>query len=935
MTVNYKDTVFLPKTSFSMRGNLPEKEPEMVAHWESLNLYQRRHRKGAPKFTLHDGPPYANGHLHLGHALNKILKDVVMKAQYLLGHDVPYVPGWDCHGLPIEWKIEEKYRAEGKSKDEVPINEFRKQCRDFAAQWIDVQREEFKRLGILGDWDKPYVTMDFKAEAQIVRELHKFLINGGLYKGFKPVMWSVVEKTALAEAEVEYQDKTSPSVYVGFPIVKSPLPDLQGARAVIWTTTPWTIPANRAIAYGNDLVYTLVQVETESEKASALKGDKFLIAQDLIEAFSAETGLQLTVLNQYKGSELKGIMCHHPFHGQGYDFDVPFVAGHHVTTESGTGLVHTAPSHGPDDFQIGREYGLEVPETLDEGGVFYPHVPLFAGLHVFKADKPVMEALLNVGALVSSSNLVHSYPHSWRSKAPLIFRATPQWFIGMEINNLRETCLNAIQEARWIPEIGEKRITSMIQDRPDWCISRQRAWGVPLALFVEKSTGKPLQNPIILERVAKAIEEKGADVWFDGDPCRFLVPEYKAEDFEAVKDILDVWFDSGSTHAYVLEEREELESPADLYLEGSDQHRGWFQSSLIESCGTRGRAPYKTVLTHGFVLDERGRKMSKSLGNTILPQDVMKKMGAEILRLWVINSDYSEDIRIGQQTLTHQQDIYRRLRNTLRYLLGALDGFSNDEIMDSAEMPELERWVLHRLSQMNDRFLTATQEYNFQKFYAELHTFCAIDLSAYYFDIRKDTLYCDALTNPTRRAARTVFHYVFETLVRLLSPVLSFTAEEAWLARYSDSDTSVHLQTLFEIPDSWKNEALDQRFEEIRKYRRVMTAALEVKRAENKIGSSLQANLVIYDLTGQLPKDVDWAEQSITSGIHILPEELPADAFMVPEIKGLGVVVETATGEKCSRCWKVLEEVGTHDVHQELCLRCADAVEEHVHSHPE
>ncbi|MBI3454118.1 MAG: isoleucine--tRNA ligase, partial [Rhodospirillales bacterium] len=678
MTTDYKKTVFLPRTDFAMKGELPRREPETLARWHQMDLYGRLRAaaKGRPKFILHDGPPYANGHLHTGHALNKILKDTVNRVQQMLGKDAIYVPGWDCHGLPIEWKIEEDYRAKGKVKDKVPVGEFRRECREFADRWIDIQREEFRRLGIEGDWDNPYSTMAYAAEAQIVREIGKFALNGGLYRGAKPVMWSVVEKTALAEAEIEYHDHKSATVHVRFPVIKGSRPALEGAAIVIWTTTPWTIPGNRALAAGAAIEYQLVTVKSVAEGSLVRVGDRLIVAKNLAADFAAACKIgEMAVEAAFAGADLVGTVCAHPLRGKGYDFDVRVFAGEFVTTEAGTGFVHIAPGHGADDWELGIKHGVEVPDTVADDGAYFPHVPLFAGKRVYMPDgKPgdangaVIAALIEAGGLLAKGSLVHSYPHSWRSKAPLIFRNTPQWFISMSHNGLRDKALAAIDATRWFPGSGRNRIRGMIESRPDWCISRQRAWGVPIAIFADRKTGEPLRDPDVIERVAAAFEKEGANAWYESDPKRFLGPKYDPADYEQVKDIVDVWFDSGSTHAFVLEQRADLQWPASLYLEGSDQHRGWFHSSLLEACGTRGRAPYEGVLTHGFVLDEQGRKMSKSLGNVVAPQEVVGKLGADILRLWVVGSDYSEDLRIGPEILKHQAELYRRLRNTLRYL---------------------------------------------------------------------------------------------------------------------------------------------------------------------------------------------------------------------------------------------------------------------------
>ena len=686
MATDYKTTVFLPQTDFPMRGDLPRREPALLERWAVLDLWRRQREiaAGRPKFILHDGPPYANGNIHLGTALNKILKDVVNRAQQMLGKDAVYVPGWDCHGLPIEWKIEEEYRAKKKSKDEVPVVQFRRECRDFAAHWLDVQRAEFKRLGVIGDWDHPYTTMSFAAEAQIVREIGKFAMNGGLYRGSKPVMWSVVEQTALAEAEIEYHDHTSTTVWVRFPVATPSRPELAGAAVLIWTTTPWTLPGNRAIAYGAEIDYVLVDIVRAEEGSLAHVGDKLVVGLRRWPEVEKELRVGGVVLAAFTGGDLAGTICRHPLHGRGYDFAVPLLAGDFVTDSDGTGFVHIAPGHGADDWELGQKHGIEVPQTVSGDGTYFAHVPLFAGRHVYwpngetgDANRTVIAAIAEAGGLLAQGTLVHSYPHSWRSKAPLIFRNTPQWFISMAANGLRQKALDAIAATRWVPPQGENRIRSMIETRPDWVISRQRAWGVPIAVFVDKRSGELLRDQEVIDRIADAFEREGADAWYTADPKLFL-GNRNPEDYEQVKDIVDVWFDSGSTHAFVLERRPDLRWPASLYLEGSDQHRGWFHSSLLESCGTRGRAPYEAVLTHGFVLDEQGRKMSKSLGNTVAPQDVVAQSGADILRLWVVASDYTEDLRIGPEILKYQADAYRRLRNTLRYLLGSLAGFADE-----------------------------------------------------------------------------------------------------------------------------------------------------------------------------------------------------------------------------------------------------------------
>ena len=937
---DYKSTVFLPKTEFPMRGDLAKREPEQLKRWQEMDLWAklRQGSAGREKFILHDGPPYANGHLHIGHALNKILKDVINRSQQMLGKDANYVPGWDCHGLPIEWKIEEDYRAKGLDKDAVPIAEFRKVCRDFADKWIDIQRDEFRRLGVEGDWSNPYLTMSYQAEAQIVREIGKFLMNGGLYQGARPVMWSVVEKTALAEAEIEYHDHKSATIHTLFNVTKPSVPALAGAAIVIWTTTPWTMPGNRALAVGEEFDYAVIEVKALGEGAFVKVGAKLVVAEALLPAFlSAAKIADHAMLAKLKGRELLGTITRHPLHGQGYDFDVEVFAGDFVTTEAGTGIVHIAPGAGVDDFELGRKHGIEAAQIVGEDGSYYPHVPLFAGKRVYlpdgktgDANGAVIKALIEAGTLVGKGSLVHSYPHSWRSKAPLIFRNTPQWFISMETNDLRKTALTAIDNTRFVPGTGRNRLHSMIEQRPDWCISRQRAWGVPIAVFVDKKTRQPLRDAAVIERVAQAFEAEGADAWYTSDPKRFLGNAYDPDDYEQVKDIVDVWFDSGSTHAFCLEQRPDLQWPASLYLEGSDQHRGWFHSSLLESCGTRGRAPYDAVLTHGFVMDEQGRKMSKSLGNVTAPQEVIDKFGADILRLWVVNSDYSEDLRIGLEILKHQSEHYRRIRNTFRYLLGALDGFSKAEIVDAKDMPELERWVLHRLAQLDGVVRKSVDDFDFHTLFTEIHAFAAVDLSAFYFDVRKDALYCDKPSSLRHRSVRTVMDRVFSCLTAWLAPVLCFTTEEAWLHRggavAEDASASVHLRVYPAVPAAWRDDALAAKWEKIRDVRRAVTGALELERAAKRIGASLQAAPSVFATEEHVAafKGLDLAEIAITSAARLVAGEGPAEAFRLPDVAGIAVVPGLAEGSRCERCWKVLPEVGQRG--KPLCRRCEDAV---------
>jgi len=942
--VDRKSTVFLPQTSFPMKAGLPQREPETLAQWERQGLYRqlREQSKGREKFILHDGPPYANGNLHIGHALNKILKDVINRSQQMMGRDANYVPGWDCHGLPIEWQIEQNYRQAGKNKDAVPIVQFRRECREFASHWIGVQREEFKRLGVIGDWDHPYSTMDFQAEAQIAREICKFVMNGGLYKGAKPVMWSVVERTALAEAEVEYHDRTSTTVMACFPVkAAGRAPSLLGTTVVIWTTTPWTLPGNRAIAYGKGIDYVIATVGAVVEGSFVKPGDRLVIAKRLVD--SVRDAAKITAwerLLPMVGADLAGVVCRHPFHGAGYDFDVPLYPGDFVDTEQGTGFVHIAPGHGEDDFVLGQRHGVPVPETVGGDGAFLPHVPLFSGKRVMlpsgkdgDANSAVIEALRERGRLVALGKLVHSYPHSWRSKAPVIFRNTPQWFISMTANDLRAKALKAIEQVRWIPPQGRSRIYSMVENRPEWVISRQRAWGVPITVFVDRKTGQPLRDERVNERIVSAFVAEGADAWFADDGKRFLGTDYAIADYEKVNDIVDVWFDSGSTHAFVLEQRPDLQWPASLYLEGSDQHRGWFHSSLLESCGTRGVAPYEAVLTHGFVMDGEGRKMSKSLGNVVSPQDVVKKHGADILRLWVVSSDYSEDLRIGEEILQRQVDAYRKLRNTLRYILGNLADFSERERLPVEAMPELERWVLHRLAELDQLVRRSCDDFDFHALFVTLYNFCTNDLSAFYFDVRKDSLYCDRPDAIRRRAARTVLDELFRCLTAWLAPILCFTAEEVWQSRHGAGAASVHLQLFPDIPKAWRSQALADRWAAVRTLRRVVTGALEIERRDKRIGASLQAHPTVYADAATLAAcaGIDLAEVSITSAITVVEGVPPTGAFTLDDVPGIGVVTTLADGTKCQRCWQVLPEVAVPDSGG-VCRRCADAVAHHGHA---
>jgi isoleucyl-tRNA synthetase len=932
--------VFLPKTDFPMRGDLPQKEPAILEKWADEKLYEeiRQVSKGKPKWVLHWGPPYANGRAHMGHAFTKSLKDIVNRCKQMQGYDAPLVPGWDCHGLPIEWKIEEQYREKGLDKDDVPVPKFREECREFAQKWADIQSADFQRLGVFGDFKNPYMTMAKHSESVIAREIHKFVTNGLLYRGVKPVMWSVVEKTALAEAEVEYKDHKSITIWVKFPVVKATHEKLNGAKIVIWTTTPWTMPSNRGVAAGEAIKYGVFKHGDE----------KLVVALSLADAVKEAAKIESWTLEaELTGAETIGTICAHPLRGKGFEFDVPVLKGDFVTEDAGTGFVHIAPSHGEDDFYLGKAAGLEITDNVADDGTFREHVPLFAGLAVYNQKGEMdqgnfapIKAIEEAGNLLAKASIRHEYPHSWRSKAPIIYRTTPQWFVALDKQiggqnaTLRETALQAIKDTKWYPASGENRISAMIAGRGDWCLSRQRVWGVPIALFVDKKSGEVLNDQSVFDRIVKAFEEDGADAWWQRPAQEFLGAEYPAENYNQIFDTADVWFDSASTHAFVCDERPDLKWPADLYLEGSDQHRGWFHSSLLESCATRGRAPYESVLTHGFVLDEKGYKMSKSLGNVVDPNDVLKQYGADILRLWTVTSDYSEDVRIGKDTLKNAADLYRRIRNTFRFLLGALEGFTEDEKISASEfskMPELEKLVLHWMAEMDGNIRTAIDAHDYNSMIQKLHHFCSVDLSAFYFDIRKDRLYCDRPDSFDRRACRTVLYHLFECLVTWFAPILCFTAEEAWGYRpasmYPDV-RSVHLTTYPAIPAEWKNEALSAKWDKIRDVRRVVLGALEPKRADKTIGSSLESHPQIFvdAEIAKLLSGIDMAEVAITSQVTITTASAPAGAFAIGDVAGVGVVFELAKGNKCERCWKVLPDVGSDSEYPTLSKRDADAV---------
>ena len=895
-----KSQINLPKTAFSMKANLPIREPEILDYWKKINLYEeiRKSSKGKEKFILHDGPPYANGNIHMGTALNKILKDIIVKFHQMNGKDAIYVPGWDCHGLPIEWKIEEQYKKNKKNKNEVPIVEFRKECRAFAEKWIEVHKSQFKRLGVVGDWENYYSTMSFDAEAQIVRELGQFLKEGSLYRGFKPVLWSTVEKTALADAEVEYQDHKSVTIYTSFKVKSSNLKVLNGNEIIIWTTTPWTIPANKALAYNEALDYVILQISDDGD----FKNRKIIIADALLDSVAKECKLKnFKKIHTFKGKEFKNTICSHPFLNLGYDYDIPMLEARFVTTEQGTGIVHCAPSHGPDDFNLCLNNKIKAIETVDGDGKYTNNVKLFEGIHIFKANSIIIEKLKEQKNLLMNGELVHSYPHSWRSKAPLVHRATPQWFISMESHKLRDKALKAIGETTFYPSKGKERLKSMIETRPDWCVSRQRVWGVPLPIFINKKTKEVLVDEDVIENIASIYEKEGSDCWFSDDPQRLLGNKYKSEKYEKLSDIVEVWFDSGSTHSFVLEKRDDLKWPASMYLEGSDQHRGWFHSSLLESCGTRGRAPFESILSHGFVVDGKGLKMSKSLGNVIAPEDILKKYGADILRIWVASSNYAEDLRIDYSILDQHSDSYRKIRNTFRYLLGNInDKFVpiNFDTLDLDGLPELEQLMLHKIYVLNDNFNQYFSNYDFHNLYKELLNFCTVDLSAFYFDIRKDNLYCDSLDSEKRKSTILLLNIILNALLKWFAPILSFTTEEIFKLLFKDQK-SIHLQKFLKFPNKFKNEELSKKWIELIKIRDICNISIEEKRASKEIGSSLEADLKI-NLNQKLEKitnNIDFSELCITSKAEVsYNDDIETTA-----------ITSKAKGTKCPICWKINE----------------------------
>ena len=923
--MDYKETLNLPVTGFPMKANLNQREPEMLAHWQETGLYEALEQQGVsrPRYILHDGPPYANGHIHIGHALNKILKDFVLKAKRLEGFHAPYVPGWDCHGLPIELQVEKNL---GSKKHEMSKLEMRRECRKYAEKFVGIQRDEFKRLGVLGDWGNPYLTMNYEYEGLTAAELARFAHNGGLYRGKKPVHWCSSCVTALAEAEVEYADHTSPSIFVRFRItddISAAVPALTGREVyvVIWTTTPWTIPANLAVAMHPEFDY--VALETEQ--------GVLIVAEGLKDSFLAATGLTATVITTLKATALERKNCRHPF----YDRPSVILLGEHVTLEAGTGCVHTAPGHGQEDYELALKEGLEIYNPVDNHGKYLQNLEFFGGQQVFSANENVIAKLTEVGALLQTAKISHSYPHCWRCKKPIIFRATEQWFIGMQQNDLRKKALAAIDQVQWIPKWGRERIYGMIENRPDWCVSRQRSWGVPITAFSCTACGEFLADGKIMDHVAGLFKEHSADVWFDWSaeqllPAATTCPKCGAASFEKENDILDVWFDSGVSHAAVLEASAKLASPADMYLEGSDQHRGWFHSSLLESVGTRGVAPYKSVLTHGFVLDGQGRKMSKSMGNVVAPEDVIKKFGGDILRLWVAASDYRDDIRISDEILNRVAEAYRRIRNTCRYILGNIGDFDPATMsVPVSEMPEIDRWALHQLELLKERVLAAYRDYAFHIIYQDVNAFCTVEMSSFYLDILKDRMYTAKTDSLSRRSGQTVMYEIIDALLKLLAPVLSFTADEAWRYMPGTREASIHLAAFPSLNPERKDDALVERWERIMKVRADVSKALELARTAKTIGHPLDASVIIA-APEELRSFLSGYEAEL-SGIFIvskvtLADSVDGDCWASETVEGVKVQVAKAPGEKCERCWCYSEQLGTVADHPSICPKCTEAV---------
>ncbi len=923
----FSKTIRLPNTNFSMRANLFKNEPKWISFWKENKIREKKIKKnkGLKKFILHDGPPYANGNLHLGHALNKILKDIINRSFFKLGFDIDYIPGWDCHGLPIEWKIEEKYRKSGKNKDEVDRLSFRNECREFAKSWIKIQSKEFERLGIDCNWDDIYTTMTNESESIIVSELMKFLEDDRLYLGRKPVMWSVVEKTALAEAEIEYQEKKSKSIYVKFPLKSN---KNKKRSIVIWTTTPWTLPGNRAIAFSKDMTYQTILLKSDNERFNLTKGEEIIFSKKLFKAFAQNIDLKdFEIKEEFLGTKLIKSTCKHPFEKKGFDFDVPLLPGDHVTDETGSGFVHIAPSHGIDDFELGKKFNIEIPDTVDNAGIYTKDVPFFSGIHIFKADAEVISVLDENKNLISESDFTHSYPHSWRSKAPLIYRTTSQWFISMTKKHLKSVALSSIEKVNWVPSASKNRIKAMVNNRPDWCISRQRSWGVPITIFVDKRTKQPLIDKNVNSKIISLIEKNGTDIWFSKSVDFFLTSNYESKNYEKVTDILDVWFDSGSSHAYVLKNRG-LDAKADLYLEGSDQHRGWFQSSLFSACANYGDSPYKSVLTHGFVLDSKGKKMSKSMGNVISPEDVINKYGADILRLWVATSNYNEDLRISYESLERQTETYRKIRNSLRFLLGNLKDWKKEEEIPHKELPELEKYIRAKLFNLNTEITEGLKSYNFYRAYQLISNFCNNELSSLFFDIRKDALYCEDILSLKRRASRTVMIDVFKVLLNWLSPVLVFTCEEAWQSWRDEIDDtateSCHLESFVEIPNEWKDNLLIDKWIYINNIRRVVSGAIEKKRDEKQLKSSLESKISLYfddNVFLEKIKNIDLLDILIASDVEIITEK--DESFLSSHNEeNVFVKVDVCKGKKCERCWKVFSNISE----SLICKRCDEVI---------
>jgi isoleucyl-tRNA synthetase len=906
-----KDSIQLPKTAFSMKASLPTKEPQILERWEKNKIFKklRKNSKGKEKFVLHDGPPYANGHIHMGTALNKILKDMIIRFHQMNGKDSVYVPGWDCHGLPIEWKIEEQYKKKKKNKDEVPIKDFRQECREFAKSWIDIHIKEFKRLGVVGDFENYYSTMSFDAEAQIVRELGKFLLDGSLYQGFKPVLWSTVEKTALADAEVEYMNHTSNTIYVAFKVRDTNKDFLKDTSVIIWTTTPWTIPANKALAFNNSIEYSVLEIS----QLNHFKEKKIVIASNLIDTIIKDCEIEnYKILKTFKGSEFTETVCSHPFLKMNFDYDVPMFDAQFVNLEQGTGIVHCAPSHGPDDFNLCLKNNIPSLYTVDNAGLYTKEIPYFANTHIFKADPLVIDKLKEQNKLLKNDKLNHSYPHSWRSKAPLIYRATPQWFISMQKNDLRKKAIKSINETVFYPKKGKERLLSMVEGRPDWCVSRQRVWGVPLPIFIDKKTKEPLRDNKVIERIASIYEKQGSDCWFTDDPKIFLGNDYDPNNYEKLNDIVEVWFDSGSTHSFVLAKRDDLKWPADMYLEGSDQHRGWFHSSLLESCGTRGKAPFESILSHGFVVDGKGLKMSKSTGNVISPEDILKNYGADILRVWVASSDYAEDLRIDNSILSQHAESYRKIRNTFRFILGNLkDNYEKQDFkkLDFEKFDELEKYILHKLFDMDKLVKNNLKNYNFHKLYKELLNFCTLDLSSFYFDIRKDVLYCDSLNSLKRKNCVITLNIILESLLKWFAPILVFTTDEIYNLIHTNKDESIHEHNFVEIPAKWENKLLNDKWIKLFKIKQDANIAIEEKRFKKEIGSSLEAEIKIITNSKNfdLLEGLNLAEYFITS---------KAEKIKSDDQKNTKIEVNKISGNKCPRCWKILES---------KCTRCEEA----------